>query len=163
MFYRGNKKAFFLPRLNTALCKWTGVPLLDTEEAAAESDDDGGDDNRSTRSQSPLSSARVEEDLAAVRRRLGRAFSDTTLIPPITTLEVGMLRYELRQEMRKGLKRDRLLVRIWKTMNIIFTYVALRQEIPGIEKGDFQHFSFMDEAVNGLVPPEELDSDDDTS
>uniref|UniRef100_M0ZYH2 Uncharacterized protein n=1 Tax=Solanum tuberosum TaxID=4113 RepID=M0ZYH2_SOLTU len=70
-----------------------------------DSDDEDGDGTSPT----PLSGARVEEDLTDVW----------------TALEVEMLRRELRQERRKGLERDRLLVRIWKTLGIIFTCVAL--------------------------------------
>ncbi|KAH0722367.1 hypothetical protein KY290_005043 [Solanum tuberosum] len=32
MFYRGTNKAFFLPDLITALCKWAGVPVFDVDE-----------------------------------------------------------------------------------------------------------------------------------
>ncbi|KAH0661618.1 hypothetical protein KY284_026549 [Solanum tuberosum] len=181
MFYRGNKKIFFLPGLVTALCKRAGVLLLDTDEgstsrskrrrtdratssqAAARSDDKGGDITRPTGSHAPLSGAQVEEDLAAVRRRLGRSFTGTTPIPPSTALEVEMLCRELCHERRKGLKRDRLMVRIWKAVKIMFTCIAPRQDIPIVEKGDFQHFTFMKESVRDLVPPMELDSDDDTS
>jgi len=48
-----------------------------------------------------------------------------------------MLCCELRRERRKGLERDRLLVRIWKAVKIIFTCVASGKEIPIMEKGDF--------------------------
>uniref|UniRef100_M1DUM8 Uncharacterized protein n=1 Tax=Solanum tuberosum TaxID=4113 RepID=M1DUM8_SOLTU len=80
--------------------------------------------------EAPLSGAQVKEDMVAVRKRLGSAFADFTLVPPNTALEVEMF---------------------------------LRQKVPRVEKGDFQHFTFMDEAVNGLVPSEDLDSDVDTS
>ncbi|KAH0688775.1 hypothetical protein KY289_016133 [Solanum tuberosum] len=93
-----------------------------------------------------LSGALVDEDLAAVQRRL-----------------VEMLRRELHQEMRKGLEKDRLMVRIWKTVRTIFTCVAPGQELSRVEKGDFQLFTFMDEAATVLVPPEDLDSDVDTT
>ncbi|KAH0748099.1 hypothetical protein KY290_027331 [Solanum tuberosum] len=95
--------------------------------------------------------------------RLRRFFASTTLVPPSTALEVEMLRHELHQVRRKGLERDRLMVQIWKAVRIIFTCIAPRQEVTRVKRGDFQHFTFMDEAVNGLVPPEDLDSDDDTS
>uniref|UniRef100_M1DXT1 Putative plant transposon protein domain-containing protein n=1 Tax=Solanum tuberosum TaxID=4113 RepID=M1DXT1_SOLTU len=68
--------------------------------------------------------AQVDEDLAAVRKRLGHSFADTTSVPPNTALEVEILCYNLRQERRKGLKRDRLMVWIWKAVRIIFTCVA---------------------------------------
>uniref|UniRef100_M1DC48 Uncharacterized protein n=1 Tax=Solanum tuberosum TaxID=4113 RepID=M1DC48_SOLTU len=107
--------------------------------------------------------AQVEEDLAAVRERLGSDYGDFTLAPPSTALEIEMLCRQLRQERRKGLERDRLLVRIWKTVRTIFTCVAPGQELPRVEKGNFQHFTFMDEAATGLEPPEDLDSDVDTT
>ncbi|KAH0722485.1 hypothetical protein KY290_005135 [Solanum tuberosum] len=97
-----------------------------SSKEAASSDDEG-----------PLSGAQVEEDLAAVRKRLRSAYVDFTLISPSTALEVEMLRRELRQERRKGLERDRLMVRIWKTMRTIFTCVAPSQKLLRVEKGDF--------------------------
>uniref|UniRef100_M1DPH2 Uncharacterized protein n=1 Tax=Solanum tuberosum TaxID=4113 RepID=M1DPH2_SOLTU len=111
----------------------------------------------------PLSGALVEEDLVAVRKRLGSAYTDFTPVSPSTTLEVEMLRRELRQERTKGLARDHLMVRIWKTMRTIFTCVAPGQELPWVEKGNFKNFTFLDEAVTGLVPPKDLCSDVDTS
>uniref|UniRef100_M1DFZ5 Uncharacterized protein n=1 Tax=Solanum tuberosum TaxID=4113 RepID=M1DFZ5_SOLTU len=113
--------------------------------------------------ETPLSCARVEEDLAVVRKRLESTFANLTPVPPSTALEVEMLHRELRQERRKGLERDRLMVWIWKAVRTIFTCVAPDQELPHIEKGDFKHFTFMDEATIGLVPPEDLCSDNDTS
>ncbi|KAH0686133.1 hypothetical protein KY289_016889 [Solanum tuberosum] len=162
IFYRGNNKALFLPGLIIALCKQEEVPLLNTDEAAAKSDE-GGDDTCPTGSQPPLLGAQVEEDLAVVRRRLGRPIADTTPVPPNTALELEMPRCELRQERRKGLERDRLLFRIWKAVKIMFTCVTTGQEIPIVDKGDFRQFSCQEEAMTGMVPPDNLDSDDDTS
>ncbi|KAH0661354.1 hypothetical protein KY284_026285 [Solanum tuberosum] len=80
-------------------------------EAVDEGEEDGaGDDTLPTQSQNPLSAAQVEENLVAVRRRLRRSFASTTPVPPNIVLEVEMLRSELRQERRKGLERDRLMV-----------------------------------------------------
>ncbi|KAH0717241.1 hypothetical protein KY285_013272 [Solanum tuberosum] len=59
-----------------------------------------------------LLSAQVEEDLVAVWKRLGSAFANFTPVPPSTDLEVKMLHRELRQERRKGLEMDRLMVPI---------------------------------------------------
>uniref|UniRef100_M1D8X6 Putative plant transposon protein domain-containing protein n=1 Tax=Solanum tuberosum TaxID=4113 RepID=M1D8X6_SOLTU len=97
-----------------------------SSKEAASSDDEG-----------PLSGAQVKEDLAAVQKRLRSAYVDFTLISPSTALEVEMLRRELCQERRKGLERDRLMVRIWKTVRTIFTCVAPSQELLRVEKGDF--------------------------
>uniref|UniRef100_M1DIB1 Uncharacterized protein n=1 Tax=Solanum tuberosum TaxID=4113 RepID=M1DIB1_SOLTU len=125
---------------------------ISIRKAAVDSDDEG-----------PLSSARVEEDLVAVQKRLGSAYANFTPVAPSITLEVEMLRRELRQEQRKGLERDRQMVRIWKTVRTIFTCVAPGQELPRVEKGDCQFFTFMDEAPTRLVPPEDLDSVVDTT
>uniref|UniRef100_M1DDM1 Putative plant transposon protein domain-containing protein n=1 Tax=Solanum tuberosum TaxID=4113 RepID=M1DDM1_SOLTU len=85
----------------------------------------------------PLSSARVEEDLAAVRRRLGSAFADFTPFPLALP------------------KRSKCFVASYARRG--------GREIARIEKGDFQRFTFMDEAATRLVPLEDLDSDVDTS
>ncbi|KAH0761261.1 hypothetical protein KY290_017334 [Solanum tuberosum] len=113
MFYRGNKKAFFLLGLVTALCKRAGVPLLDTDEmrrtnrasgrqAATEAEDEeghdgAGDNTLPTQSQPPLSSARTEEDQAAVRWKFWGSLANTsTSVPLATTLELEILHRQLR-------------------------------------------------------------------
>ncbi|KAH0719976.1 hypothetical protein KY290_004891 [Solanum tuberosum] len=78
----------------------------------------------------PLSGARVEEDLAAVRDRMGSAYIDFSLVLPSIALEVEMLRRQLRKERRKGPVRDHLMLRMWKTVKAIFTCVALGKELP---------------------------------
>uniref|UniRef100_M1DCS3 Putative plant transposon protein domain-containing protein n=1 Tax=Solanum tuberosum TaxID=4113 RepID=M1DCS3_SOLTU len=105
----------------------------------------------------------VGEDLAAVRRRIGCPITTTTLVSPSTALELEMFRQELRQERRKGLARDRLLVQIRKAVKIMFTCVSPGQEIAIVDTRDFHQCSSLKEAMIGLVPPEELDSDTDTS
>lgn len=55
------------------------------------------------------------------------------------------------------------MVRIWKTVHTIFTCIAPGKEVSQVEKGDFQHFNFMDEVVTGLVPLEDLNIDGDTT
>uniref|UniRef100_M1DA26 Uncharacterized protein n=1 Tax=Solanum tuberosum TaxID=4113 RepID=M1DA26_SOLTU len=72
-----------------------------SSRAAAEADDEREDDDEAyntlpTQSQPSLLVARVEEDLATVRRKLGGPnASASTSVPPSTALEVEMLRRQL--------------------------------------------------------------------
>uniref|UniRef100_M1DK41 Putative plant transposon protein domain-containing protein n=1 Tax=Solanum tuberosum TaxID=4113 RepID=M1DK41_SOLTU len=136
MFYRGNKKAFLLSGLITALCKWAGVPLFDADEVllmeppfhpllVIQGSTSRSKKRRTGRASSskaamdsndedPLSGARIKEDLQAVRKRMGNAYAGFNLVPPSTALEVEMLRRQLRQERKKNIARDCLMIRLWK-------------------------------------------------
>uniref|UniRef100_M1DRN2 Uncharacterized protein n=1 Tax=Solanum tuberosum TaxID=4113 RepID=M1DRN2_SOLTU len=104
-----------------------------SNKAVVEENDEGGEDENAddtlpTESQPPLYGSRVEEDMAAIRRRLGSSYaSASTPVPPSTSFEIEMLRRQLRQERKKGLERDRLLGRMWKAMKVIFSCVAPRE------------------------------------
>ncbi|KAH0698648.1 hypothetical protein KY284_012863 [Solanum tuberosum] len=114
MLYQGNKKAFFLPGLITALYKRAGVPLFDTDEVLPMDPPlhpllvRSGSTSRSKRrrtsrasssraaagsdDEDPLSGAWVEEDLEVVRERMGSAYTKFTSVPLSTSLEVEILR-----------------------------------------------------------------------
>uniref|UniRef100_M1D924 Putative plant transposon protein domain-containing protein n=1 Tax=Solanum tuberosum TaxID=4113 RepID=M1D924_SOLTU len=118
IFYRGNKKAFFLLGLITALCKREGVPLFDVADVLSMDTPlhpllvRTGYTSRSKRRRTgrassskvavisddddPLSGARVEADLEDVRKRMGSAYVNFTPVPPNTALAVEMLRRQLR-------------------------------------------------------------------
>uniref|UniRef100_M1DDS7 Uncharacterized protein n=1 Tax=Solanum tuberosum TaxID=4113 RepID=M1DDS7_SOLTU len=129
---------------STSRSKQRRTNQASSNQAAVEADDDEGDDSaggdaRPSQSQPPLSGVHVEEDLAAVRRQLGHSFSSTTPVPPSTALEVEMLHHELGQEMKNGRDRDTFMVRMWKTLKVVFSCVVPGQELPRVEAGDFRH------------------------
>ncbi|KAH0685824.1 hypothetical protein KY284_016377 [Solanum tuberosum] len=163
IFYRVNKKVFFLPGLIMALCKRAGVPLFDADERRRTGRASSSNTAVDSDDEDPLSGARVEVDLQTVRKKMGSAYANLTSVPPSTALEVEMLRRQLCQETRKGVDRDRLMIRMWKTIKEIFTFVTPGKEIPQLDPKDFTQFSMLNEAWAGVIPLENLDSDIDTT
>ena len=112
---------------------------------------------------SPLSCTQVEEDLMAIWNILGSSYSYLNPVPPRTTLEVEMLHLQFCQERRKGLDKNRLLIRIWNIVWTILTCVFPSQELSRVERVDFHDITFMGKASTSLVPLEDLDLDVDTT
>uniref|UniRef100_M1DLX9 Putative plant transposon protein domain-containing protein n=1 Tax=Solanum tuberosum TaxID=4113 RepID=M1DLX9_SOLTU len=67
------------------------------------------------------------------------------------------------QERRKVLVRDRLMARMWKIVKVIFSCVAPDRDVPRLEPEDYVKFPILNEAWASENPPEDLNSDDDTS
>uniref|UniRef100_M1E197 Uncharacterized protein n=1 Tax=Solanum tuberosum TaxID=4113 RepID=M1E197_SOLTU len=67
---------------STSRSKRRRTDRANNSQVATESEDEGSNATRLTGSQPPLSGERIEEDLAAVWRRLGCPDSGTTRIPP---------------------------------------------------------------------------------
>uniref|UniRef100_M1DAE6 Putative plant transposon protein domain-containing protein n=1 Tax=Solanum tuberosum TaxID=4113 RepID=M1DAE6_SOLTU len=185
MFYRGNKEAFFLPGLITALYKRVGLPLFDVDEvlpmdpplhpllvrtcstSRSKRRRTGRDSSSKTAMDSndedPLSGARVEEDIEVVLKKMGNAYADFTLVPPSTAPEVKMLRRQLHRERQKGQERDRLMSQMWKTTKAIFSCVDPDRKIPRLDPEDYKEFPMLNEAWAGKKPSEDLASNSDTS
>lgn len=85
-----------------------------------------------------LSRSRVEEDYATVRKRTRSAYTDFNPTPNRTTLEVEILCRQLCKERRKGVVRDRLMLRMWKMVKAIFTCVVLEKALRRLEPPHFR-------------------------
>ncbi|TMW94005.1 hypothetical protein EJD97_010889 [Solanum chilense] len=110
-----------------------------------------------------ISIVRVVEDLAAMWERMGKANIYFTPSPPSTSVEVWMLRFQLCKEMRKAMIRDCLMLRIWKIVKDIFTFVVPDKELPRLEFQNFRYFSMPNESWNCVTPLKDLDSNIDTT
>lgn len=75
-------------------------------------------------SEDPLSGAQVEVDLKTVWMKMGSTYADFTLVPSSIALKVELLPLHRLQEKRKGMDRDRMMVRMWKIIKEIFTCVT---------------------------------------
>lgn len=61
---------------------------------------------------------------------MGRTYANFTPVPPNNSLEVEFLRRHLGHERNKNLARDRLIIWLWKEVKVMFTCIALVQELP---------------------------------
>uniref|UniRef100_M1DES4 Putative plant transposon protein domain-containing protein n=1 Tax=Solanum tuberosum TaxID=4113 RepID=M1DES4_SOLTU len=75
----------------------------------------------------------------------------------------GVPLFDVDEEKRKGVERDRLMAQMWKTINAIFSCVAPGKEIPRLDLKDYTQFPMLNEAWTGVIPQEDLDSDVDTT
>lgn len=64
--------------------------------------------------------------------------------------------------MRKGLERDRLMFRMWKTIKVMFSRIAPQREFFRLDLKDFMKFPHLSRYYTGGPGLEDLDFDDDS-